>query len=158
MSENTVVTDSLGKRVDRLTALVKAQANRRPGLVRYALAAVATAGLLGAGFEGYRFFHGNAATEVKPAAAVESLKADEVVKTSMKIESAYVTSSGLVLLNSMRNFRDPGNVTVVLPSGSGYTRESKNALIGKTFAGEVTKGSYQGKAQLVAVAGKWSVQ
>jgi hypothetical protein len=57
----------------------------------------------------------------------------------------------------MRNFRDPGNVVLVLPAGAA-TRESKNQLVGKTFTGEVTKGSYQNKPELVAVAGKYELK
>jgi hypothetical protein len=162
MSEtNTTATNearTLGQRLDRLTRLMQERAGRRPGFTRYALAVVGTAVLAGAGYEAYHYVHGASPAEVKPtAAAVEAVKSDEVVKTTMRIEGVYVTSGGLVLCNSKRNYRDADNMVLVLPQGS-VTRETKNQLVGKTFAGEVTKGSYQGKAQLVAVAGRYEVK
>jgi hypothetical protein len=163
MSENAVnaaAADTLGRRLDQLTAALKKQANRRPAVTRYALAACATVGLLGAGYAGWKeFLHTKEPAEVQATpAAVEGLPVEKAVKTTLKVESAYVTSSGLVLLNSKRNFKDADNVTVVLPAGSGYTRESKNALVGRTFVGLVIRSSYQGRPELRAVAGQWALQ
>jgi hypothetical protein len=164
MSETNVNTTSgadartLGQRLDRLTRLMQERAGRRPGFTRYAAVALVAAALAGAGYEGYRYVHGAGPAEVKPTtAAVESVKPDEVVKTTMRIEGVYVTSGGLVLCNSKRNFRDADNVVLVLPAGAA-TRETKSQLVGKTFTGEVTKGSYQGKAQLIAVAGRYELK
>jgi hypothetical protein len=53
MSENALnaaAADTLGRRLDQLTAALKKQANRRPAVTRYALAAFAALGLLGAGY------------------------------------------------------------------------------------------------------------
>jgi hypothetical protein len=153
MSENTVVADSLGKRVDRLTALVKAQANRRPGLVRYALAAVVGTVLAAAGYEGYRHFHAEKAEVLPPAQAAAAV--GKQATTSFPVASAKLTKSGLLLLNSKRDYRDADNLVVVLPAGHGLDAKG---VVGKTVAVEGQVSTYNDRPQIKAEPGKWSLK
>jgi hypothetical protein len=166
MSDNlNATTQTTNEKLGQLQRLVaklqKARTNPTTPAWKKSLAAgCVSLAVLGAGYEGFKALHAGP-TEIKPTmAALEaaSPKPDETLKITLRIGSCYVTSSGLLLLNSMGNYRNADNVTIVVPAGHGFTNENRRQLIGKTFTGEVTKTSYNGKPQLSAVPGKFAIQ
>jgi hypothetical protein len=133
-------------------------------VAKYALLAGAALGLGVAGWEGRRLLvgtPGQAAEVVVQATpgAVEYLKTDEPRKVSMRVESAYVTSGGVLLLNSRRNYKDADNLVIAVPTGShAVTRETKGSVVGRVFQGEVTRSSFNGRLQLTAVPSKFEIK
>jgi hypothetical protein len=154
-NENANVHDQLSQ-LKRVVGKLRARAQdpATPRWKKAALAAVVSTVLLAGGYEGYRALHAGGPAEVRPTAtAVEQARPDELLKTTMRIEGSYVTSGGLLLLNSMKDFRDPANLTIVVPAGHGFTRETRRQVVGKTFTGECTRSSYNGRPQLTATPG-----
>jgi hypothetical protein len=136
----------------------RAQDPSTPRWKKALLAAVVGLGLAGAGYEGWRAAHAGPIEVKASPTAVEQVKSDEALRTTMKVESAFVTQSGLLLLNSKRDYRDADNLTIVLPAGHGFTRETRRQVIGKVFTGECTRSSYNGRPQLTAVPGKFEIR
>jgi hypothetical protein len=156
MSENHEIV-TLGRRLDALTAAVRKQANRRPAMAKYALLGVAALGLGVVGWEGRRLLVGREAVEATLNSKSMAADAPQVVR--MPIASCFVTSNGTLLLNSKRLYKDEGNVVIAIPAGAHtITKETKNAIVGRSFVGETTLGSYAGRPQLVALPDKFEIR
>jgi hypothetical protein len=162
MTENTTKANPEISQLKRIVGKLQQAANRpeTPAWKKGLTAGLVGLALCGAGYEGYKTLHAGPTPIPATMSAVEAAapKPDEALKTTMKIEGTWVTSGGLLLLNSMKDYRDPHNLTVVVPSGHGFDKQTRKQIIGKTFSGEVTKGSFNGKPQLNAVAGKYTIQ
>jgi hypothetical protein len=161
MSENASANvhdqiSQLKRVVGKLRA--RAQDPSTPRWKKAVLAAVVGLGLAGAGYEGWRTAHAGPVEVKASPTAVEQVKSDETLRTTMKVESAFVTQSGLLLLNSKRDYRDPDNLTIVVPAGHGITKETRRQVAGKVFTGECKKSSYNGRPQLTAVPGKFEIR
>ena len=161
MSENPNVNHQL-QQLKRVVGKLKARTQdpSTPAWKKAALIAVVGTVLAAGGYEGYRSWHAAGPVEAKASlSAVEQAKPDESLRTSMVIQSCYVTSGNALLLNSKKDFKDPENLVVVVPTGShNYTRDTNRSLVGKCFAGEVVRGTYNGRAQLAAVPGRFEIR